>query len=116
MKNLNKNQKIIIQELQKGNSSMSNLARSIVLNNIEGISSNYTAERIVRLEIENIRLKHSINIDGVEYYICSTNYGYSLEKENSPILKIFIKRKLKRLDTCNKISSSVLNFVKYQKL
>jgi DNA-binding HxlR family transcriptional regulator len=90
---------------------MSNLARLILLKNIEGITSKTSAERIVRLEVENIRLKHNIEIDGVKYYLCGTNIGYSLEKENSPVFKRFIRRQLKRLETSEKISKSISDFI-----
>lgn len=91
---------------------MNYLANVVVLKNIEGLTSKTSAERIIRLEVENIRLKHNIQIDGVKYYLCGTNLGYSLEKENSKIFKNFIKRQLKRLDTCKKISKSISDFIK----
>jgi len=112
MEKLNSNQKIIVSSLIKENCSMSELGRLIVLQNLNGITSKSVAERIVRLEVENIRLKHNLEIDGIKYYLCGTNIGYSLEKQNSPILKNFYKRQFKRNETSNKILNSLFLFNK----
>ena len=112
MEKLNSNQKIIISNLVKENCSMSELARRIIVQNVNGITSKSVAERIVRLEVENIRLKHNLEIDGLKYYLCGTNIGYSLEKQNSPILLKFLKRQLKRNETSNKILNSLFLFNK----
>ena len=110
MGTLNDIQTIIVEQLLQRNEKMRDLAKLVILKNTKGITSQSLAERIVRYEIEQIRITKKLEFDGKLLYICGSNNGYSLQNKDSKEFLIFTKRQLKRLKTCQSVVNSIASF------
>jgi hypothetical protein len=110
MKNLNDIQTIIVEQLLQRPEKMRDLAKLVILKNTKSITSQSLAERVVRYEIEQIRLTKQLEFDGKLLYICGTNDGYTIVEKDSKIFLDFTKRQLKRLKTCQSIVDSICKF------
>jgi len=110
METLNDIQKIIVEQLLQRNEKMKDLAKLVILKNTKGVTSQSLAERVVRYEIEQIRLTKKLEFDGKLLYICGSNNGYSLQNKESKEFLIFTKRQLKRFKTCQSVVNSIASF------
>ena len=110
MKALNDIQTIIVEQLLQRPEKMRDLAKLVILKNTKSITSQSLAERVVRYEIEQIRLTKQLEFDGKLLYICGTNNGYSIENKDSKVFLDFTKRQLKRLKTCQSVVDSICKF------
>jgi hypothetical protein len=110
METLNDIQTIIVEQLLQRSEKMKDLAKLVILKNTKGVTSQSLAERIVRYEIEQIRLTKKLEFDGQIYFVCGTNDGYSFENKESKVFLDFTKRQLKRLKTCQSVVNSIASF------
>jgi len=110
METLNDIQTIIVEQLLQRNEKMKDLAKLVILKNTKGVTSQSLAERVVRYEIEQIRLTKKLEFDGQILYICSTNDGYALANKDSKVFLDFTKRQLKRFKTCQSVVNSIASF------
>lgn len=110
MENLNEIQLIIVEQLLQRTTKMRDLAKLVILKNTKSITSQSLAERIVRYEIEQIRLKHQITFENQLLFICGTNDGYTIANKDSKVFINFTKRQLKRFKTCKSIIDSIASF------
>ena len=110
METLNDIQLIIVEQLIQRPEKMRDLAKLVILKNTKSITSQSLAERVVRYEIEQIRLTKKLEFDGKLFYICGSNNGYSLQNKDSKEFLIFTKRQLKRLKTCQSVVNSIASF------